>query len=39
MLEALDMSLAQFLRLGQGRYDRVQRAYDALTKREEAKLV
>ena len=39
MLEALDVSFEQFLRLGQLKETRVQYAYDKLIKREEAKLM
>lgn len=38
MLEALDVSFEQFLRLAQWSEERAQHAYDLLIKREEAKL-
>ena len=39
MLEALDVSFEQFLRVAQWNEVKVQRAYDKLIKREEAKLM
>ena len=39
MLEALDVSFEQFLRVAQWNEAKVQRAYDKLIKREETKLV
>ena len=40
MLEALDVSFEQFLRVAQWKHEvKVQRAYDKLIKREEAKLM
>ena len=38
MLEALDVSFEEFLRLAQWSEERAQHAYDLLIKREEAKL-
>jgi len=39
MLDALDVSFNQFLTIGQWPEEKVQRAYDLLIEREEAKLV
>ena len=38
MLDALDVSFEQFLRLGQWPEEKVQHAYDLLIKREEEKI-